>query len=170
MLPIPHGYTTDILSLDPKVLREKGVRLVLADLDNTLVPYGGTQPSPQLHAWKNALLQEDIRLFILSNSRKPGRVEDFAEKLQVPFRTHAGKPKKSAYLPVLAEYQLTPQDCLMIGDQIFTDILGAVRMNIPAILVRPVALHDHLGRMLRFYVLEAPFRGKGKKQNHFHTL
>ncbi|MFI3255128.1 MAG: YqeG family HAD IIIA-type phosphatase [Eubacteriales bacterium] len=164
MLPIPHSFTLDVLTLSPQALKEKGVRLLLADLDNTLVAYGGTEPSENLHAWKKALEEENITLFILSNSRKPGRVEDFAEKLQVPFKTHAGKPKKSAYRDVLEKYQVKPEECLMVGDQIFTDVLGARAMNIPVILVKPLALYDNFGRILRYYVLETPFRTIGKKR------
>ncbi len=163
MLPIPQGFTTDITTLQASSLKSKGIALVLADLDNTLVSYGGTEPPEKIVAWKNALAQENIPLFILSNSRKPGRVEDFAQKLQVPYKTRAGKPRKSAFADVLAQYQVQPQQTLMVGDQIFTDILGATSMGIPAVLVRPVALHDHFGRMLRYYLLEAPFRSLAKK-------
>lgn len=163
MLPIPQGFTTDITSLEAHYLKSKGITLVLADLDNTLVSYGGTEPPEKIVAWKNALAQEGITLFILSNSRKSGRVEGFAEKLQVPYKTRSGKPRKSAYSDVLEKYKVQPQQTLMVGDQIFTDILGARSLDISAVLVRPVALHDHFGRMLRYYLLEAPFRCLGKK-------
>lgn len=163
MLPIPHGFTTDVTSLSPKALKAKGIALVLADLDNTLVSYGGTEPPQHIIQWKNELAQEQITLHILSNSRKPGRVEDFAQKLQVPYKTKAGKPRKSAYSDVLTQYQLSQSQVLMVGDQIFTDIWGARGRNLYAVLVRPVALHDHFGRMLRYYILEAPFRALGNK-------
>ena len=67
--------------ISPKALAEKGVRLVLADLDNTLVPYGVAEPNHQVRAWKAALEAAGITLFILSNSRKPGRAQNFAQAL-----------------------------------------------------------------------------------------
>lgn len=162
MLPIPHGIHANFSELDPKKLKEKGVRFVLADLDNTLASYGETHPSPQAIAWKKALDQEDITLFILSNSRKKGRVDVYAAALSVPFQAWSGKPKKKGYKSALATLQAQPQECLMVGDQIFTDILGASRMGIPSILVHPIQFAN-LGQKVRYHILETPFRQAGKK-------
>ena len=79
--PIPRGVYPSVTSLDPKKLKEKGITLVLADLDNTLVPYGVHTPTQPVRAWKQALDQAGITLFLLSNSRKPGRAQRFAEAL-----------------------------------------------------------------------------------------
>lgn len=164
MLPIPQGVYPDFSALSPQALAEKGIRLVLADLDNTLVSYHQALPTPAVIAWKEALNQVGITLFILSNSRKAGRVEEFAHALQTPCQSRSGKPKKKGYQRVLASLNTPPEHCLMVGDQIFTDILGATNMGIPAVLVHPVELHSDLGRRLRYQVLEAPFRHAGKKQ------
>ena len=82
--PIPRGVYPGFSALDPEALAARGIRLVLADLDNTLVPYRVAQPSPQLTAWRDALAAQGIALFILSNSRKPGRAQNFAQALGVP--------------------------------------------------------------------------------------
>ena len=99
--PIPRGVYSSIYSISPKALADRGVRLVLADLDNTLAPYKVTQPSPELVAWKEALSANGIALFLLSNSRKPGRAQSFAEKLGIPCQGHSGKPKKAGYLKAM---------------------------------------------------------------------
>ena len=91
--PIPRGVYPSVTALDPKALRAKGVRLVLADLDNTLAPYKVLEPAPEVAAWKDALAAEGIQLFILSNSRKPGRALKDAANLGVPFQGHYGNPK-----------------------------------------------------------------------------
>ena len=96
--PIPRGVYSSVTDIDPKILAQKGIRLVLADLDNTLAPYKEKQPPTQAAAWKQALEEQGIALFVLSNSRKPGRAQDFAQKLGVPFQGHSGKPKKPGYL------------------------------------------------------------------------
>lgn len=167
MLPIPQGIHEDFTSLDPQKLAQKGVRFVLADLDNTLISYAQTHPTPEVIQWKQELDKAGITLFILSNSRKKGRVDVFAEALDVPFQAWSGKPKKKGYRRALDRLQAKPEECLMVGDQIFTDILGATRMNIPAILVQPIQLAGNPGRYVRYYVLEAPFRGAGKKNRYF---
>ena len=75
---IPRGVYPAVTQISPKALAEKGVRLVLADLDNTLVPYKETEPTRAVRTWKDALAAEGITLFLLSNSRKPGRPHGFA--------------------------------------------------------------------------------------------
>lgn len=92
--PIPRGVYPGFSALDPEALAARGIRLVLADLDNTLVPYRVAQPSPQLTAWRDALAAQGIALFILSNSRKPGRAQNFAQALGVPFQGRSGKPRR----------------------------------------------------------------------------
>lgn len=165
VLPIPHQVLSHFTQLHPSALSAKGVKVVLADLDNTLVSYGSPLPDQTVIQWKEALDKEDITLFILSNSRKAGRVDAFAEALGVPFQSWSGKPKKKGYRKALTTLQAKPEDCLMVGDQIFTDILGATRMGIPSILVEPITLSGNLGRYLRYQVLEAPFRQAGRKQS-----
>ena len=99
--PIPRGVYPGFSALDPEALAARGIRLVLADLDNTLVPYRVAQPSPQLTAWRDALAAQGIALFILSNSRKPGRAQNFAQALGVPFQGRSGKPRRRGYLQAM---------------------------------------------------------------------
>ena len=125
LLPIPRGVYPSVTDIDPRALAGKGIRLVLADLDNTLVPYKVTQPPPEIVAWKEALEAEGIVLFLLSNSRKPGRAQRFAEQLGIPYQGHSGKPKRAGYLRAMERMGAKPEETVMVGDQIFTDTLGA---------------------------------------------
>ena len=80
--PIPRGVYPSITDISPQMLARKGIRLVLADLDNTLVAYRVTEPPAELMAWKQALEAAGIRLLRLLDSRKsrmPGRAKNFAE-------------------------------------------------------------------------------------------
>ena len=128
--PIPRGVYPSVTSLDPKKLKEKGITLVLADLDNTLVPYKVLEPSNEVAAWMAALKEEGIDLFLLSNSRKPGRAQKFAQQVGIPYQGHSGKPKKAGYLKAMERMGRTPQETVMVGDQIFTDPLGANRAGV----------------------------------------
>ena len=160
---IPQGFYPSFTALEPAALAAKGVKLVLADLDNTLVPYKVPVPNEQVVAWKNALEAQGIQLFILSNSRKPGRAQRFAEALGVPFQGHSGKPKKKGYLKAMERMGAAPHETVMVGDQIFTDILGANNAGVTPLLVRPIRLAGNPGRYVR-YAVETPFRllGKGR--------
>ena len=115
---IPRGVYERVTDISPQKLAEKGIKLVLADLDNTLVPYHVTEPTPEVIRWKEELNACGITLFLLSNSRKPTRPGDFAGKLGIPFIGHAGKPKRKGYLDAMERMGCTPEQTVMVGDQI----------------------------------------------------
>ena len=96
---IPRGVYDRVSDISPEALAERGIKLVLADLDNTLVPYQVSEPTQELFDWKKQLNDNGITLFLLSNSRKPTRPGDFAGKLGIPFIGHAGKPIRLAGNP-----------------------------------------------------------------------
>ena len=154
---VPCHLVESIYWLDPQRLREAGVRLVLADLDNTLTPYEEHLPSPALRQWKEELEANGITLFVVSNSRKSRRCPDFCEALDIPYVRHAGKPGTKGFREALRQTGIPAGNAIMVGDQIFTDILGANRAGIVTVLVRPMAWGKNPGRRLR-YAVETPFR------------
>jgi len=162
-LPIPRGVYANVNAIKPEALAAKGIKLVLADLDNTLVPYKVPEPTAEVFAWKAELEAHGIRLFLLSNSRKPIRPRHFAQTLGIDYIGHAGKPKKGGYLRALEMTGCTVEQTVMVGDQIFTDTLGACRMGIVPLLVEPIRLAGNPGRYIR-YAVETPFREIGKRR------
>ena len=161
--PIPRGVYPSVTRLDPRALAAKGIRLVLADLDNTLAPYKIPLPSAEVAAWKQELEGAGIRLFLLSNSRRPDRVRNFAQALGVPYQGRSGKPMRTGYLLAMERMGCTPGETAMVGDQIFTDILGANRAGVVPLLVEPIRLAGNPGRYLR-YAVETPFRTLGRRR------
>ena len=154
--PVPDMCRASIYDLKPDQLAAGGIRLVLADLDNTLAPYRVTEPSPSLREWKGELEEAGITLFVVSNSRRPTRVKEFCLHLGVDYVGHAGKPGGKGFAQALARTGRSPREALMVGDQIFTDTLGGNRAGVTTVLVRPIALNT-VFRKLR-YALETPFR------------
>ena len=159
--PIPRGVYPSVTQIRPEALAARGIRLVLADLDNTLVPYKETEPTRAVRTWKDALAAEGITLFLLSNSRKPGRAQNFAQALGVPFQGRSGKPRRRGYLQAMERMGCTPAQTVMVGDQIFTDVLGANRSGVTPLLVKPIRLAGNPGRYIR-YAVETPFRLLGR--------
>ena len=155
----------DVYELSGEALARRGFQLLLADLDNTLVPYGVPLPDERLKAWRDDLNAHGVTLFILSNNRHENRPRIFAEALDVPFIGHAGKPKTPSFLKAMERMGVTKEQTAIVGDQIFTDVLGGNRAGVSAILVEPIRLAGNPGRYLR-YAAEWPFRllsGKGEK-------
>lgn len=156
----PDFLFDSIYAIDPQRLRARGVTLLLADLDNTLAPYTEKAPSPQVRAWKEQLAAAGVTLFILSNSRKPGRAQRYAQALGVPYEGHAGKPKSGGFLRAMERMHAAPAETAIVGDQIFTDILGGNRAGVLTLMVRPIALGTPF-RAVR-YGIETPFRTRGR--------
>lgn len=156
-LPFPDGFYERVLDISPQTLRERGITLLLADLDNTLVPYRTPEPTQELKAWRKELEAGGVELFLLSNSRKPTRPGRFAGALGIPFIGHAGKPGRKGYQAAMERMGRTPEQTAIVGDQIFTDILGGKRSGITTLLVRPIRLAGNPGRYVRYWV-ETPFR------------
>ena len=157
------GYYEHVLDIRPQELVKRGITLLLADLDNTLVPYKVSSPTPELIAWREELEAGGVQLFLLSNSRKPGRAGRFAGELGIPFLGHAGKPKRDGFLKAMEQMGRTPAQTAMIGDQIFTDILGGNRSDVTTLLIRPIRLAGNPGRYIR-YAVETPFRLAAQKR------
>ena len=154
---VPAHMVESVYWLIPERLKDHGVRLVLADLDNTLAPYEEALPSPALRQWKAELEENGITLFVVSNSRKSRRCPDFCQALGIPYVRHAGKPGTRGFREALEQTGIPAENAIMVGDQIFTDIWGANRAGITSVLVRPMAWGKNPFRRVR-YALETPFR------------
>ena len=159
---VPDYYFPDIYAIDPERLRARGVKVLLADLDNTLAPYGVPRPSGEVVAWRARLEQAGITLFLLSNSRRPGRAQHYAEALGIPYEGHAGKPKSGGFRRALARMNAAPEEAAIVGDQIFTDILAANLAGVTPILVD--AIHNHTFWLKARGALELPFRFLARKR------
>ena len=147
----------DIYQITGRALARRGIRLLLADLDNTLVPYGVPLPDEKLKAWRDGLAENGVTLFILSNNRHESRPRTFADALDVPYIGHTGKPRTASFAQAMERMGVGPAQTAIVGDQIFTDVLGGNRAGVATILVRPIRLAGNPGRYLR-YAVEVPFR------------
>ncbi len=146
-----------IYDLSGSSLAGQGIRLLLADLDNTLVPYGVPLPTQDVISWNRSLSEAGVTLFVLSNNRHADRPRIFCEALNIPYLAHAGKPKTGGFRRAMAQMDVSNTQTAIVGDQIFTDILGGRRADVMAILVRPIRLAGNPGRYLRYWA-EWPFR------------
>jgi HAD superfamily phosphatase (TIGR01668 family) len=140
----PDEYVESIAEVDLDKLWNAGYRLILTDLDNTLVPWNYPDVTEDLARWLEAARGKGFQVCILSNNKGP-RVKAFAEKANVSYIASARKPKSGAYREALSRFGATPQTAVMIGDQLFTDIQGGKRCGIYTILVLPIDPHEWWG-------------------------
>ena len=124
--------------LTPQMLAERGIRLLLCDLDYTLAPRYVSRPDDRLRAWLASMKHTGVRVMILSNNRSPARVERFCRDLGIDYVGHAGKPSPRGYRQAMEKAGVTPAQTAMLGDKLLTDVLGANRSGVWAVMVEPM--------------------------------
>ena len=152
----PDYLFDDIAAIPADLPARLGIRLLICDIDNTLVTYDDPTPTAPVLAFFDALRKNGVQIAFLSNNKKE-RVERFNESLGYQAVSGSGKP--FAYLNIRRIRRaagVTRDESAMLGDQIFTDVLAARFARIPAILVKPIK--DKKTKFFRFKrSLEKPF-------------
>ena len=125
--------------ITPEFLEREGYKGLLLDLDNTLLPHGGEGRVPEdLRSWVAELLARGYRLALVTNAT-PERVARAAEELEVPALAMAAKPLPRGFRWGLGVLGLDRGKVLVVGDQVFTDVLGGKIMGLATALVEPLA-------------------------------
>lgn len=158
---LPKAITDTVTDLTAEYLQNLGIQLLMLDFDNTLVPYTTDEPAQSVLLWLKTLREAGISLCVVSNSKK-NRVKFFCETYGIDCVTHAKKPFSRGIRECLARYQLPPSACALVGDQIYTDTLGANACGVYSILVK--AIHNHNFWLKARHVLELPFIFAARKR------
>ena len=137
---IPDIYQKSIYDIDYNKLKKKGIKCLLFDLDNTLVPVNNDIPTKKVKELFN-VLEKDFKIIIISNSGKK-RLTPFKEGLNVDVSASSHKPFKKKYLKIMNLYKFEYYEMAAIGDQLLTDICGANRIGITSILVNPIGDYE----------------------------
>ncbi|MGI5854167.1 MAG: YqeG family HAD IIIA-type phosphatase [Bacillota bacterium] len=139
----PRHCTPSIKELDLAHLKKQGIKAIILDLDNTIVEWGATYVSPELTAWVDKLKENGFKLCILSNGM-PSRVHLVAQKLGIPGVPRAIKPRRGAFEKALALLETSCDETAVIGDQLFTDILGGNRCSLYTVLTPPLSKREFI--------------------------
>ena len=151
---LPKLITPRLTDLTAQQLRLRGIQLLMMDFDNTIVPYTTSTPTEEMDRWLREMVASDIRLCVVSNSKKD-RVKVFCQKYGIDCITHSKKPFPRGIRQCLDRYGLNPMHCALVGDQIFTDTLGANGCGVTSVLVEAIDNHN-IWLKLR-HVAEMPF-------------
>ncbi len=154
----PAAQVPTVFDIDLIALRTRGIRGIILDLDNTIVPWGAREASPELVRWISGAHAAGFRLCIVSNN-VGGRVTRIAAMLGLPVVTGALKPRRKALRRALSVMGTTPEETALVGDQLLTDILGGNRLGVHTILVRPQARREFLGTRVARMVERVLLRG-----------
>ncbi len=116
---------------------EKGIKLVIFDIDNTLVPYDVSVPYEKLKQFLFSLKEKGFEIAFVSNNT-PERVELFNRELGFFATPDAHKPLKRALVPAVEHFSVLPKEILLVGDQLLTDVLTARIWGVNAVAVSPI--------------------------------
>lgn len=146
----PDEYLDSTYEIDFEAFYEKGMRGVIFDIDNTLVPHGAPADKRALLLFER-LREIGYQTMLLSNNKEP-RVQSFAEEVQTAYLCKAGKPKRAGYLQAMERMGTTRESTLFVGDQLFTDVWGARRSGIYSVLVKPIHPKEEIQIVLKRYL------------------
>ena len=134
---LPTMIVHSLTDISPEMLRRRGIKLLMLDFDNTIVPYTTNIPEPLMEQWLYDMKQSDVKICVVSNSKRD-RVRIFCKRYGIDCITHAKKPFPKGIRECLAKYGVDPSCAALVGDQIFTDVCAGKFNGMRAILVPPI--------------------------------
>lgn len=143
MILYPKLYIDNVKEITFEILQENGIKGLILDVDNTLIDYYKNMPNGVID-WCEDLKNRGIKFCIASNSNKKEKVKEVSKKLDIPYIYFAKKPLKMGLNKAKKIMGLEAKEVAVVGDQIFTDVLGANRCKMFSILVNPIEEKDIL--------------------------
>ena len=141
MILYPNAHFDKVEQITIEFLQKNKIKALILDVDNTLIDYKRNM-SEHVINWVREMKGQGIKLYILSNTNHKEKVEEVAKTLEIDYQSFAKKPLKSGFLKVQKELEEEPEKIGVVGDQIFTDIIGGNRCKMFTILVEPIKEKD----------------------------
>ena len=137
----PKQYYKKVTDITLNFLKENNIQGLILDVDNTLLDFD-LKIIDGLESWHKELRNNNIKMVILSNSNKTEKVKMVADLMEIPYIKFATKPLKRGFKKAQQLLDIPNENIAVVGDQIFTDVIGANRSNMFSILVEPLAEKD----------------------------
>ena len=133
----PNLYLKKVEDITIEKLIKNKIKLLILDVDNTLIDYYKNL-SEEVIKWTKEMKGQGIKLYILSNTNDKKKVEEVSKKLDIQYKHFAMKPLKRGFKYIQKQTNIKPENIAVVGDQIFTDIIGGNRCKMFTILVDPI--------------------------------
>ena len=146
----PDRYVASTYVINFEKLYEEGIRGIIFDIDNTLVPHGAPADKRAIELFER-LKRIGFKCCLISNNQEP-RVKMFNEKIQVDYVYDAHKPSTRNSRKAMEIMGTDTGSTIFIGDQLFTDVWGAKRAEIPNMLVKPIHPKEEIQIVLKRYL------------------
>lgn len=144
---LPTKTYNSIFDIPLQELYTFGIKGVIFDLDNTLTEWNNPKLSGDTISWLERAKRIGFKMCFVSNNSDL-RVREVADIVEIPFVARAGKPRRRSFRKAMELMQTKPGTTAVVGDQIFTDILGGNRLGLFTILVTPISSKEFIGTKL----------------------
>jgi len=162
----PRIYVDSLLEIPTDKLREQNITAFIVDLDNTITEWNSNEIRLEVEEWFKRIKVEGFKFCILSNNGEE-RIRKVADRLGIPFIHRAAKPRRGSFHRAIELMGVSATQTAVVGDQIFTDILGGNRAGLFTILVKPLARREFVGtkinRTLEIFILHLLLKKAIKK-------
>ena len=138
---MPNDYVQSVFQIDIEKLANSGFKGIITDLDNTLVGWDVKTPTKEIQEWFKKANDLGLTITIVSNNNEK-RVSGFSKDLDVDFIFKARKPMGRAFKKTIQHMNIKPEETIVIGDQMLTDVLGGNNNGLYTIMVVPVKKTD----------------------------
>ncbi|MBR0351531.1 MAG: YqeG family HAD IIIA-type phosphatase [Clostridia bacterium] len=138
----PKVIFNSVSEISVEFLKDNKINALILDVDNTLINIERIIPE-NTKKWVEIMKKNNIKLYILSNTNNKQKVEDVSNALDIPYRNLAKKPSKKGFIKVQEILQEKPENIGVVGDQIFTDVIGGNKCNMFTILVEPIQKKEY---------------------------
>lgn len=167
MFLYPDAYLKSVKEITIDFLNKNNIKALILDVDNTLIDFDKKIPEG-IDKWCEKLKENNIKLCILSNSNKKEKVKMVAKELQIPYFYFGTKPLKRGFKKAIKLLDKKNENIAAVGDQIFTDVIGANRCSLFSILVDPINKKDlfitRIKRPLENYIIKRYEKTNEKKE------
>ena len=166
MILYPKKYFESVKDITIDFLNENNIKAIILDVDNTIIDINRDMPDG-IKKWCDNLKNNNIKFCVLSNTNKIDKAKNAADELNLPYFYFATKPLKRGFKKAIKLLNEKPENIAAVGDQIFTDVLGANRLNLFSVLVKPISEKDifttKLKRPLERLVINRYLKTKSSK-------
>ncbi|ULO06147.1 YqeG family HAD IIIA-type phosphatase [Paenibacillus sp. 19GGS1-52] len=138
---VPKLRVNTVFDIALEELYQQGYRGIITDLDNTLVGAKAPLATPELLVWFEKVKTLGFKLIIVSNNNMD-RVSKFATPLDIKFVHQARKPSNAPFHKAIKLMELAPEQTIVVGDQMLTDVYGGNRLGLYTVLVLPISVQD----------------------------
>lgn len=136
----PDKHVKRVEDIDYNELKNKNIKAILLDIDNTIINYERIM-TKSVENWIKKAKEYNIEICLLSNNTEK-KVAQIANKIDVKFIYSAGKPGKKGYIKAIKMLNVKNTEIAVVGDQVFTDVYGGNKLNMHTILVEPIEIKD----------------------------